>query len=223
MHRPDDVQRARGHLAARRAGPEGRFAVGDVAARSASSSRSVMPLAVADHGNRAWARVGLAGFGVGGAVHPVGDGRPVLLGYGLGDRAMAGQRHDGAAGPHRQPLEERCWPIRPSRNSLRGQTAGDSPSCAVVARGQTVNSGEFAGSGPRSRPVPAAPRLTRSNWRTWPRPLEAAQERAQGGRRLDYAAQGLGGSPRCATRRRRQCSRRPPAPTPPGSSNLGPS
>ena len=38
----------------------------------------------------------VAGFGhVGGAVHPVGDGRPVLLGYGLDDIAQAGVLADG--------------------------------------------------------------------------------------------------------------------------------
>ena len=50
-------------------------------------------------------------------------------------------------------------------------------------------------------------------------PPEAAQEGAQGGWRLDRAAQGAGRPPRCATHRRRQCSRRPPAQTQPGSSS----
>ena len=38
----------------------------------------------------------VAGFGhIGGALHPVGDGRPVLLGYGLDETAQAGVLADG--------------------------------------------------------------------------------------------------------------------------------
>ena len=53
-------------------------------------------------------------------------------------------------------------------------------------------------------------------------PPEAVQERPQGGWRLDRAAQGPGSVPRCATRRRRQCSRPQPARRPPGSASCLP-
>ena len=51
---------------------------------------------------------------------------------------------------------------------------------------------------------------------------EGTQEGPQGGRRLDHAADERQRSRRCATRRRRRCSRPQPALTPPASSTLSP-
>ena len=53
--------------------------------------------------------------------------------------------------------------------------------------------GASPGPAPADQARASSSRLTRSSWRTWP--PEAAQEGPQGGWRIDYAAQGLGGSP----------------------------
>ena len=54
--------------------------------------------------------------------------------------------------------------------------------------------GASPGPAPADQARASSSRLTRSNWRTWPH-RKLRRERPQGGRRLDYAAQGLGGSP----------------------------
>ena len=198
----------------------------------------------------------VAGFGhVGGAVHPVGDGRPVLLGYGLDETAQASTLADGdgeadihpaaggddgvgveaAVGPHRElsPGPGVAHPPHRLTQEVGGAPSGVGPALAqpdhqhvagasghgqqrviaplarvtVVARpllGQTVCladgriqvDGEWrvAGSGP-SRPGPCQQLPADPIQLADVAPPEAAQERPQGGWRLDYAAQGLGGSP----------------------------
>ena len=185
-----------------------------------------------------------AGFGhVGGAVHPVGDGRPVLLGYGLDETAQAGTLADmekrtsirpgGDRGcrsrcrpapqltpgpgvahpPHRLPQEVGGTPSGDGRCQRPRPTAGDSPSCPC-SRGRAPPPWPDRSSNPgRSRrrvrphrPGPCHPRLTRSSG-----PTGSCAGTSPGWMAL--RSPGSGRFPRCATRRRRQCSRRPPAPT----------
>ena len=101
---------------------------------------------------------------------------------------------------------------------------------AVVARpllGQTVcladrriPDGEWSSPGPApaDQARASSSRLTRSNWRTWPhRKLRRNVPRVDGALTTQPRVWAV-----CATRRRRQCSRRPPAPTPPGSASCRP-
>ena len=92
----------------------------------------------------------VAGFGhVGDAVHPVGHGRPVLLGYGLDETAQAGTLADGdgeaihperpaangvgveaAVGPHLSCWPRRSAPAPPSPSGSGGTPSGVGPALA---------------------------------------------------------------------------------------------
>ena len=199
----------------------------------------------------------VSGLGhIGGALHPVGDGRPVLLGYRLNEIAQAGTLADGdgeadlclaadryhamsveaAVGPHRELSRGPGVAHPPHRLP---QKVGGAPGGVGAALAQTGHQ-HVAGAGGHGQQrviaplagiaVVARPFLGQSvgfadggvqvdgEWcvaRAGPSgpgtgqqlpahpvqlahvaPPEAAQEGAQGGRRLDHAPQHRGGPPR---------------------------
>ena len=119
---------------------------------------------------------------VGGALHPIGDGRPVRLGYGVdlaaqalvladgdggADLRLAADGDDGvgveaAVGPHRE-LSRGTGVAHPTHR-LTQKVAG-APSGVGAALAQPCHQ-HVTGSGPRVRARASSSRLTRSSWRT---------------------------------------------------------
>ena len=118
---------------------------------------------------------------VGGALHPVGYGRPVRLGYGLDElaRNLARARLNWFSQGQRCGRCRVSWRAervsRPAREKKRRRRVLVVTSCSPrpIARcpASQVVGDEWCVAGSRAGRLPGPgqqPRLTRSSWRTWP-------------------------------------------------------